>query len=63
MIMFFEEWLWDRLTDLMARLARAPVVRRMESRIAVLPPYPAMAVFLLPSALLLPVNIFAEPSY
>jgi hypothetical protein len=59
LIMFVEEWIWDHLTTFMAWVGRAPVLRWMETRIAALPPYPAMAVFLLPSALLLPVNIFA----
>ena len=59
MIMFFEEWLWDRLTAMMARVARLPVLQRLEVRLAALPPYPAMAVFLLPGLLLLPVNLFA----
>ncbi len=59
MILFFEEWLWDKLTAGMAWVARLPVLHRLEARIASLPPYPAMAVFLLPGLLLLPVNIFA----
>lgn len=59
LIMFFEEWLWDRLTALMARVARLPVLQRLEVRLAALPPYPAMGVFLLPGLLLLPVNLFA----
>ena len=59
LIMFCEEWLWDHLTAFMAWAARAPVLRWAETRIAALPPYPAMAVFLLPSAIFLPVNIFA----
>ncbi len=59
MIMFFEEWLWDRLTAMMARVARLPVLRRLEVRLAALPPYRAMGVFLLPGLLLLPVNLFA----
>ena len=59
LIMFFEEWLWDRLTAFMARVARLPVLQRLEVRLAVLPPYPAMGVFLLPGLLLLPVNLFA----
>jgi hypothetical protein len=59
LIMFCEEWIWDHLAAFMAWVGRAPVLRWAERRIAALPPYPAMAVFLLPSALLLPVNIFA----
>ncbi len=59
LIMFIEEWLWDRLTAMMARVGRLPVVQRLEERLAALPPYPAMGVFLLPGLLLLPVNLFA----
>ncbi len=59
LIMFFEEWLWDRLTKFMAWVARAPVFRWLEKRLAVLPPYGAMAVFLVPGAMLLPVKIAA----
>ena len=58
-IMFFEEWLWDKLTACMAWVARLPVLQRLEVRLAALPPYPAMGVFLLPGLLLLPVNLFA----
>src|SRR5687767_15427199 len=59
LIMLFEEWLWDNLTAFMAWVGRAPVLRRVETRIAGLPPYPAMGVFVLPSLILFPVNIFA----
>src|SRR5436190_16686596 len=59
MIMLFEEWLWDHLTTFMAWVGRAPVLRVLEKRIATLPPYPAMGVFLLPGLMLLPVNLFA----
>lgn len=58
-IMFFEEWLWDHLTTAMAWVARARVFRWMEARLAALPPYPAMFVFLIPGAMLLPVKLAA----
>jgi hypothetical protein len=58
-VMFFEEWLWDHLTTFMAWVARARVVRWLEARLATLPPYGAMAVFLVPGAMLLPVKIAA----
>ena len=57
--LFLEEWLWDRLADLMAFLARLPAVRALEQRIAALPPYAAMTLFLVPLALLLPFKIAA----
>jgi hypothetical protein len=59
LIMFLEEWVWDHLAALMAWMARAPVLRWLESRIAALPPYPAIGLFVLPGLLLMPVKIFA----
>ncbi len=59
MIMFFEEWLWDTLTAATARIARTRVFRWMDARLAALPSYAAMAVFLVPSVMLLPVKIAA----
>ena len=58
-IMFFEEWLWDHLSTFTAWVARGRVFRWLEARLATLPPYGAMAVFLVPGALLLPVKIAA----
>ncbi len=58
-LMFFEEWLWDHLTAFMARVARAPFFRWLEAKLAKLPPYGAMAVFLVPGLMLLPVKIAA----
>jgi hypothetical protein len=58
-IMFFEEWLWDHLTTAMAWVARARFIRWLEARLAALPPYRAMAVFLVPGTMLLPVKIAA----
>jgi len=58
-IMFFEEWLWDHLATAMAWVARARIFRWLEARLAALPPYLAMVVFLIPGTLLLPVKIAA----
>ena len=58
-IMFLEEWLWDHLTTFMAWVARARVFRWLEARLGALPPYGAMAVFLIPGAMLLPVKLAA----
>lgn len=58
-IMFLEEWLWDHLATFMGWVARARVFRWMEARLAAMRPYAAMAVFLIPGALLLPVKIAA----
>ncbi len=59
LVMFVEEWLWDHLKVLMAAIGRLPLVRGLEARIAGLGPYGAMAVFLAPGTLLLPVKLAA----
>jgi hypothetical protein len=58
-IMFAEEWLWEHLAALMAKLAKTAVVRALETWLAGLPPYGAVAAFLLPGTLLLPVKLAA----
>jgi hypothetical protein len=58
-IMFFEEWLWDHLATAMAWVARARFFRWLEAKLAALPPYAAMAVFIVPGAMLFPVKIAA----
>ncbi|MEO6595254.1 MAG: hypothetical protein ABIP94_10925 [Planctomycetota bacterium] len=52
-----EEWIWNSLTAAMAWLGRVPPVRWLEARIARLPSFAAMGVFLVPMALLLPAKI------
>ncbi len=59
LFMFFEEWLWERLKALMAAFGQLPLVRGLEARIAGLSPGPALAVFLAPATLLLPVKLGA----
>ena len=59
LIILFEEWGWEPLQRLLAKLARLPLVARLETRIAALPPYGALAVFLVPSLFLLPVKLAA----
>ena len=59
LIMLWEEWLWRHMVTLMAWVGRLPVLRRLEAGIPKLPPHPAMGGFILPSLMLLPVNLFA----
>ncbi len=59
LIMFVEEWLWDRLTALMRWIARAPLVKALEKRLAELPPWGAVIAFLLPHLVTGPLNLFA----
>jgi hypothetical protein len=59
LVLIFEEWGWEPLQKLVARLARLPLWARIEARIVRLPPYAAMAVFFVPMLLLLPVKLLA----
>src|SRR5262250_1811485 len=58
-IVLFEEWLWDDLQRIAAAIGRLPVLRQLESLIAGLPPYAALACFGAPSLLLIPVKLAA----
>lgn len=59
LIILFEEWGWEPLQRRLAQLARLPVVAWVERRIGALPPYGALAVFAVPSLLLIPVKLLA----
>lgn len=58
-IILLEDWLWDDLARLAARLGRLPVFRQIEVLIVGLPPYAALALFVVPSTLLVPVKLLA----
>ncbi len=59
LILIFEEWGWRPLAELLALLARFRLWARLEAVISRLSPYPALIVFALPSAILLPVKLGA----
>jgi hypothetical protein len=59
LIVLFEEWGWEPLQRLMARIARLPGLRQLEDMITRLPPWAALIVLLLPSLLLVPVKLAA----
>jgi hypothetical protein len=59
LVLLFEEWGWEPLQRMLGWVARLPVLRRAEDRIMRLPPYPALAVFLLLAVPLLAVKIGA----
>ncbi len=59
LIIVFEEWGWQPLADLLGRLARWRPWAVVESVIIRLPPYAALIVFVLPTALLLPLKLLA----
>lgn len=54
LLILFEEWGWLPLQALLARLARWPPLRTAEALIRRLPPWPALALFALPTLALLP---------
>jgi hypothetical protein len=53
-IIFFEEWGWKPLARLMARIARLPIIGRLEQKIGTASPRLALAFFLVPAIVLLP---------
>jgi len=59
LLMWVEEWLWEHLKVLTAWVAKFPLIKWFERFIERLPPYPTMAVFLIPGAVLFPVKLAA----
>jgi hypothetical protein len=59
LVLLFEEWGWEPLQALLARLARLPLWAWLEGRIARLPPWGAVAVFAIPALALLPIKLLA----
>jgi hypothetical protein len=59
LVILFEEWGWEPLQALLARIARLPGLAWLERRIAALPPYAALAVFAVPALALLPLKLGA----
>ena len=59
LLILFEEWGWEPLQRLLARIGELPGFRWMENQLRGLPPYAALAVFLVPTVLLLPVKLLA----
>jgi hypothetical protein len=59
LLFLVEEWLWNRLKQVMALLGWLPGLRHLEHRIAGLRPAWAAVVFLAPSTLILPIKLFA----
>ena len=58
-VLLFEEWGWQPLAALFARLARWPLWAWLERKIVQLPPYGALLVFGVPVLTLLPVKLAA----
>ncbi len=58
-VILVEDFLWDPLQRGTARLAAFLRLQRLEARIAQLPPYPALGLFVLPTATLFPMKLAA----
>lgn len=58
-VLLFEEWGWEPLASLFNRLARLPLWAQLEKKIAGLPKWGAMLVFVVPMLALLPVKLLA----
>jgi hypothetical protein len=59
LLILFEEWGWEPLQRVLARLGRLPLLRQIEGLISRLPPPAALALFLLPTLFLLPIKLAA----
>lgn len=59
LLILFEEWGWEPLQRVLAWIGRWPGLHWIERRIRALPPYGALAIFLLPTLLLIPVKLLA----
>lgn len=59
LVILFEEWGWEPLQRLLARIGQWPGFRWIERWVRSLPPYAALALFVLPALLLLPVKLAA----
>ena len=59
LILLFEEWCWDTGVKLARWLAARLPLQALDALIQRLPPYAALALFLLPAVLLFPVKIMA----
>lgn len=58
-LLLFEEWGWEPLAALVARLSHLPLLAALEERLRRLPPWGALLAFFVPVLLLLPVKVLA----
>lgn len=56
---FFEEWIWVHVLNVVTWVAKLPPIRWAESFIAKLPPYVALIAFVIPAIVLLPFKLVA----
>lgn len=59
LVIVFEEWGWEPLQRLLARIGRWPGLRWVEGAVRRLPPWAAVLVFAVPSLMLLPIKLLA----
>ena len=59
LVLIFEEWGWEPLARLIARLSKLPFFAWLERQIEALPPWAAVAIFFLPALALLPIKLLA----
>ena len=59
LLILFEEWGWEPLQRVLARIGAWPGLRWIEGAVRRLPPYAALALFALPTLMLLPVKLGA----
>ena len=59
LLVLFYDWGWETLSHVFDWLARRPLWRAMENTIRRLPPWAALLVFLVPTALLFPIKLAA----
>ena len=59
LVVLFAEWGWRPLAALLGQLRRLALFARLESWLQTLPPYGALAAFVLPSLFLVPLKVLA----
>lgn len=59
LLLLFEEWGWEPLQRALARFGRLPLLHRLEAAVGRAPPRLAVLLFLVPTALLLPLKLLA----
>ena len=55
LLILFEEWGWEPLQRMLARIGRWPGLRWIEGCVRRMPPWAAVILFVVPAAVLLPV--------
>ncbi|MFJ3058726.1 hypothetical protein [Herbaspirillum sp. NPDC087042] len=59
LLLMLEEWLWDVTQAVLAHIPSWPLLVRLQRWVEQLSPYAALAIFLAPTVLLLPVKVLA----